>query len=61
MRPLPFTKEQLEAITAEYPTPAKRPAFSALENRMLAATIGNDMRPWQVALAGFFKEFKMED
>ena len=47
--------------TAEYPTPAKRPAFSALENRMLAATIGNDMRPWQVALAGFFKEFKMED
>ena len=40
--------------TAEYPTPAKRPAWSALENMALAATVGNDARPWQEALASFF-------
>ena len=40
--------------TAEYPTPAKRPAWSALENMALAATVGNDARPWQQALEAFF-------
>ena len=32
-----------------------RPAWSALENRMLACTVGNEMRPWQEALTEFFK------
>ncbi len=36
--------------TDEFPTPAKRPAYSALKNEALANTIGNKMRPWQVAL-----------
>lgn len=36
--------------TGEYPTPAKRPAYSALENQMLSCTVGNEMRPWQEAL-----------
>lgn len=38
----------------KHPDTARRPAWSALENRMLACTIGNDMRPWQDALAEFF-------
>ncbi len=41
--------------TAEYPTPTKRPAWSALENMALAAgPVGNHMRPWQEALTDFF-------
>lgn len=43
--------------TAEYPTPAKRPAWSALENLALQATVGNEMRPWQQALASFFEHW----
>ncbi len=43
--------------TAEYPTPAKRPAWSALENMALAATVGNPVRPWQQALASFFEHW----
>ncbi len=42
--------------TDEFPTPAKRPAYSALENRMLRHTVGNRMRPWQQALAAFIAE-----
>lgn len=38
----------------KHPDTARRPAWSALENRMLACTIGNEMRPWQDALAQFF-------
>lgn len=47
--------------TEEFPRPAKRPAFSALENRMLAVTVGNHMRPWQEALQVFFEHYQMED
>ncbi len=49
--------------TAEYaknmkPGAAARPAYSALENRMLRLTVGNHMRPWQQALAQFVIEQK---
>lgn len=40
---------------AAHPDAANRPAWSALENRMLACTVGNEMRPWQEALTEFFK------
>ncbi len=43
--------------TDEYPRPAKRPAYSALENGMLVQTVGNKMRPWQVALSAFFDKY----
>ncbi len=39
--------------TEEYPTPAKRPAYSSLENMMFRATVGNEFRPWQEALQSF--------
>lgn len=43
--------------SAEYkennPQSADRPAYSSLENRHLAQTIGNKMRPWQEALSTY--------
>ncbi|MDL2323843.1 dTDP-4-dehydrorhamnose reductase [Ruminococcaceae bacterium OttesenSCG-928-A16] len=44
--------------TQEFPRPAKRPAFSALDNAMLRATVGDEMRPWQEALADFYSKTK---
>ena len=41
--------------TAEYPRPAPRPAYSALSNRRLRETIGDEMRPWQVAIAEYIQ------
>ena len=41
--------------TLEYNSPTKRPAYSSLENMMLKATVGDEMRPWQEALAAYFK------
>lgn len=40
----------------EYVTLAKRPAYSALENMMLEATVGNYMRPWKEALRCFISK-----
>ncbi len=37
--------------TAEWPTPAPRPAYSALRNRVLEESLGMFQRPWQDALA----------
>ncbi len=43
--------EQVEAIsTSEYPTPAKRPAFSALDCGQIQNTFGIIPRPWQESL-----------
>lgn len=36
-----------------HPESADRPAFSSLENAHLAATVGNEMRPWRDALATY--------
>lgn len=40
--------------TEEYPTTAKRPAYSALENMMFKNTVGDEFRDWQTALKVFF-------
>lgn len=40
------------------PAAARRPAWSALENRMLRCTVGNEMRHWQEALKVFFEHYK---
>lgn len=46
--------------TAEYPRPAKRPAYSALDNMMLRLTVGDEMRLWQDALAAFIQNLDKE-
>lgn len=44
--------------TDEYPTPAKRPKYSSLDNMMLRCTVGNFMRDWSEALESFVKKEK---
>ncbi|ADY12223.1 dTDP-4-dehydrorhamnose reductase [Sphaerochaeta globosa] len=43
--------------TAQFPRPAKRPAYSALENRHLRKTIGDSMRDWKEALDSFLVNY----
>lgn len=43
--------------TAEFPRPARRPAYSALDNSRLRSTIGDSMRDWKVALDSFMEEY----
>lgn len=39
--------------TEEYPTPAKRPSYSSLDNMMFRTGVGDEFRPWQDALKTF--------
>jgi dTDP-4-dehydrorhamnose reductase len=39
--------------TAEFPTPAKRPAFSVLDNRRFVQMVGAPLRSWREAVAEF--------
>lgn len=43
--------------TEEYPTPARRPAYSSLDNMMLRVTVGDEFRPWEDALSCFMKNY----
>ena len=47
----PCTSEEYKA---KHPESADRPKWSALDNRMLRCTVGNDVRDWRDALACFF-------
>ena len=42
---------------AKHPDSADRPHWSALDNRALRCSIGNQVRPWQEALACFFQHW----
>lgn len=44
------TRQLLPASTAEFPTPAKRPLFSALDCRRFQETFGLRLPPWEEAL-----------
>lgn len=44
--------------TDQFPRPARRPAYSSLDNMMLRVTVGDDMRPWQDALRSFMTAFE---
>lgn len=49
-------KVRVEPVTtAEFPRPAKRPAYSVLDNYMLRMTVGDPMRQWQEALQAYLK------
>ena len=43
--------------TEEFPRPAKRPAYSCLDNMMFRTTVGDEFRPWQVALKEFLNNY----
>jgi len=43
----------LPVTTAQFPRPAKRPAYSVLDNYMLRMTVGDPMREWKEALAQY--------
>ena len=54
---VPVTSEQYKAMN---PKSADRPAWSALENRALRCSVGDEMRPWQDAIQDFFKNWNGE-
>lgn len=47
--------------TAEYPSKTPRPAFSSLNNLMLACTVGNEMREWKTALADYIERLNEQE
>ena len=49
------TSEEYKAMN---PKSAERPHYSSLENKHLEDTIGNEMRPWDQALASFMEDYR---
>jgi dTDP-4-dehydrorhamnose reductase len=50
----PLTCTRIRAIaTADYPTPAQRPAYSVLSTDKIARVLGQTPRPWQLALGDY--------
>ena len=47
----------LPCTTEEFPRPAKRPAYSSLDNMMLRCTVGDEMRSWQNAIAAYMEHY----
>lgn len=48
-----------EEYAAMNPASAKRPAYSALRNKHLEDTVGNEMRSWEDALATYLKNLPL--
>ncbi|MBQ8738608.1 MAG: dTDP-4-dehydrorhamnose reductase [Clostridia bacterium] len=44
----------------DFPSPVKRPAYSALDNMAFRATVGNEFRHWEDALLCFIENYKGE-
>ncbi|HYG31488.1 MAG TPA: dTDP-4-dehydrorhamnose reductase [Methylophilaceae bacterium] len=59
--PLKVQADALHAITtAEYPTPAARPAYSVLNNAKVLMSFGISMPLWSEALSSVIRELKLE-
>ncbi len=54
-RVLPCSTEQ---YALAHPKSAPRPEWSALDNRALRCTVGDEMRPWKKALEDFFEHWE---
>ena len=52
----PISSEEYAKL---FPNSAKRPAYSALENRHLADSIGNEMRQWEEALKCYLSRISL--
>lgn len=46
--------------TADYPTPARRPAYSVLDTTRLEAALGHALPPWEDAVERFLGELRSE-
>ena len=46
--------------TADYPTPARRPAYSVLSTELVASRHGVTLRPWRDALREFLRRLEAE-
>lgn len=53
-RVLPISSAE---YAAQHPQAARRPAWSALDNRALRCTAGDEMRPWQEAIRAYFEHW----
>jgi dTDP-4-dehydrorhamnose reductase len=53
----PLKVKRIEPVTtAEYPTPAKRPAYSVLDCSRIRETFAVKPRPWRESLTGVIRE-----
>jgi dTDP-4-dehydrorhamnose reductase len=50
-----ITKRVLPISTAEYPVPARRPAYSVLSNNRLKERFGFQLKDWRAALSDVFR------
>jgi len=53
---VPVTSEEYKAAN---PRSADRPHYSSLENRRLAETVGDEMRPWELALDAYIERLPL--
>jgi dTDP-4-dehydrorhamnose reductase len=51
-----FNVMPMPCKTEDFPTPAKRPAYSALDNMMLRSTIGDTFCDWRKAISEYIAE-----
>ena len=50
-----LARRAIPITTAEYPTPARRPAYSILSNSLLTTTFGIQMPEWRASLSAVFR------
>jgi dTDP-4-dehydrorhamnose reductase len=60
VRRLGLTVPVVPIRTVDYPTPARRPAYSVLANRKFELEQLNSMRPWEDALDDYLLRYREE-